>query len=94
MSNVVFNWGARKMPTPASINLMARGTAIFGSVLITGINTAPFPISHSFREYSTWFISIAIGLANGLAPLFGVQTTQERVNVSDVSVLDENAVKK
>jgi hypothetical protein len=83
---VKFGFAQTTNPTPSGINLWVRIFTVATSIFLAWISTANIVGPHS-KDVLTQILGLALGLANGLAPLFGVQVSGE-VPAKEVSAID------
>lgn len=74
MAKVLFGVTQIKKPTPASINRAVRVFTVAAAIFLAWMSTTNLLGPHS-KDIINQVLGLALGLTNGLAPLFGVQLT-------------------
>lgn len=83
------NFGRNQLrnPTPAGLSGWVKASTVIIGILIGWIGTAPFiPANTSTNIQSILGLLLAIG--NGILPFFGVETTQSKIPVEEVSEME------
>lgn len=86
MADVKFGPEQISKPTPANINLIVRIFTVAGAIFMAWIATANIVGPHT-KDVLNQILGLLLGLANGLAPLFGVQVTGN-IPAKDVTAID------
>lgn len=89
MANVKFGTKQVSNPTPASINLWVRVLTVILTTFLAWLATANF-IGPNTKDILNGVCSLLLLLANGLAPLFGVQVSGGSVKAEDVTAMEVN----
>jgi hypothetical protein len=76
-----------KNPTPAKIVFWVRVYSVVAGILITSLASAPFHIPHEAGV--NWLLGLSIGVSNGIAPLFGVEVSGNRIPKDQVTSMEE-----
>lgn len=74
-------------PTPASINFWVRVYTIVAGAFIGWMQTAPY-IGVKTQAMLSSIIGLTLGIANGLAPLFGTEA-KGPVPAKDITAMEE-----
>lgn len=77
-------------PTPSRLSNAIKVFTVVGSLVLAWVGTAkfiPFDVSTMIQS----ILGLLIGIANGVLPFFGVQTTQENVPIENVAAMDEKS---
>jgi len=75
-------------PVPA---YMARRLDIYAAltgVLITGINSAPFPIPAAVASTLSWFLGLFVAGCLAIKPFYSIETTQKNVPIDQVDTME------
>lgn len=86
MADVKFGTDQIGNPTPANLNLWVRVFTVTVSVFLAWISTANIVGPHT-KDVLTQILGLALALANGLAPLFGVEIVG-KVPAKDVAAIE------
>jgi hypothetical protein len=76
-----------KNPTPSRLSNGIQVFTVVGSLVLAWIGTASFIPAYESGIMQS-ILGLLIGIANGLKPFFGVETTQKRVAIEDVGEMD------
>lgn len=90
MAKVKFGTQQIDNPTPARLNLWVRVFTIAGGIFMAWMATASI-MGPNAKDVVNQVLGLALGLANGLAPLFGVPVTG-KVDAEDVTAIDSSKV--
>ncbi len=84
------NFGAKQLkhPTPTNIVWWIRVYTAVACAIMGWMPTVSF-ISHNFQDISTSILGLTTTIANVILPFFGVQTSENKVDIKDVSVMDD-----
>lgn len=85
------SFGAKQLknPTPSKLSNVIQIFTVVASLVLAWIGTASFiPAYESGVTQS--ILGLLIGIANGLKPFFGVETSQKNVPIEDVGAMDES----
>lgn len=72
MANILFGVKQISKPTPANINRWVRVFTVTAAIFLAWMSTSNIVGPHS-KDIINQVLGLALGLTNGLAPLFGVQ---------------------
>lgn len=86
MADVKFGTAQISKPTPANINLAVRIFTVTASIFMAWMATANIVGPHT-KDILNQILGLLLGLANGLAPLFGVQVTGN-IPAKDVTAVE------
>ncbi len=87
MAQVKFGRKQLLNPTPSKLaNSILIGTIIAG-VLITWLPSASF-IPATISTVMQSILGLLLAIANSIKPFFGIQTTQQEVDIQDVSEME------
>ena len=81
-------------PTPAHIARRIDIWAAILGVLITGINSTPFPVSAVIASTISWFFGLVIACLLAIKPFYSVTTTQKNVPIDQVETIETEPEKK
>lgn len=86
---MTMKFGRRQLsnPTPASINFWVRVYTIVAGAFIGWMQTAPY-IGIKTQAMLSSIIGLTLGIANGLAPLFGTEVPAN-VPAKEVTAVEE-----
>lgn len=87
MAQIKFGTGQIGNPTPANINLWVRIFTVAGAIFLGWMSTASV-IGPHIKDIITQLLSLGLLLANGLAPLFGIELSGKSVPASDVTAIE------
>ena len=87
MGQVRFGTDQLSNPTPSKVNLWVRVFTVAGAIFLGWMATASV-IGPNAKDIITQILSLFLLLANGLAPLFGVELSNKKVDASGVSAID------
>lgn len=84
----VIKFGTKQInnPTPSGINLVARVLTVVGGIFLGWMQTSNFIGVYSQATISS-ILGLLLAIINGIAPLFGVNTTQVAIPTKDVSAM-------
>jgi F0F1-type ATP synthase assembly protein I len=88
MPEVSFGVNQIKNPTPSSLNTIVRIVTVICGVLLGWMQTAPF-IPSPLQGIISSILGLIIALANGLAPLVGVNVQSTTGSTDKVTAIDE-----
>ena len=80
-----------KNPTPTKLGNGIQIFTVVAAIVLAWLGTATanfIPLKESGITQS--ILGLLIGIANGLKPFFGVETTQKEVPIENVSGMDES----
>lgn len=86
MADIKFGLAQANNPTPANLNLWVRVFTVTVSVFLAWISTANIVGPHT-KDVLTQILGLALALANGLAPLFGVEVVG-KIAAKDVASVE------
>lgn len=90
MATVKFGTGQIKNPTPSGLSNYIQIFTVIGAIILAWVGTANFiPLQTSSVIQSV--LGLLIGIANGIKPFFGVETSQKTVPIEDVKAMDESS---
>lgn len=78
-------------PTPSRINIWVRVFTVAAATFMAWMATANV-IGPNTKDVINQILGLLLGLANGLAPLFGIELTSgesKKVSIEDVSAMEE-----
>ena len=78
-------------PTPSNINIWVRVFTVAAAIFMAWMATANV-IGPNTKDVINQILGLLLGLANGLAPLFGIELSggqNKKVDIEDVSAMDE-----
>lgn len=84
---VKFGAGQLNNPTPAGWSNGIQIYTVIAAIILAWIGTANF-IPASTSSITQSILGLTIGIANGLKPFFGVETTQKQVPIEDVKEME------
>lgn len=87
MAEVKFGTKQLNNPTPSNINLWVRVFTITAAVFLGWMATASV-MGPNTKDIITQVLGLALGLVNGLAPLFGVDINSKSVPADQVTAID------
>ena len=87
MTNIKFNAKQLKNPTPSKISNAINVFTVIAGVIIGWIGTADFVPIHTTSVVQS-ILGLLLGIANGIKPFFGVETTKESVPIEEVTAMD------
>jgi hypothetical protein len=90
MGKIKFGVNQLNNATPSKVNLYVRAFTVAAGIFLGWMATSTLIGSHSKDVINGW-LGLALMLANGLAPLFGVQLTG-KVDAEDVTAIDTEAI--
>jgi len=77
-----------KNPTPSIVGNVIQVFTVIAACVLAWIGTASFiPAAPSSVIQS--ILGLLIGIANGIKPFFGVKTDDKKVNIENVTSMDE-----
>jgi hypothetical protein len=84
---IKFNAAQLKNPTPTSLSNCIQVFTVIGGIIIGWVGTANFiPVQTSGMIQS--ILGLLVGIANGIKPFFGVETTETEVPIEQVGEMD------
>ena len=86
MSVIKFGTGQINNPTPAGINLAVRVFTITAGIFLGWMQTNNL-FGAGTQNIISSILGLLLALVNGLAPLFGVDTTQQAIPRKDVAAM-------
>jgi hypothetical protein len=86
MTQIKFGTDQIKNPTPAGVNLGVRIFTIAGGIFLGWMQTTPLINVHSQATTSS-ILGLLLAITNGIAPLFGVNTTQTSIPTAEVKAM-------
>jgi hypothetical protein len=86
MANIKFGTGQIKNPTPAGINLVVRIFTIAAGIFLGWMQTNNI-INNHLQSILGSILGLLLALVNGIAPLFGIETTHEAVPKENVTAM-------
>lgn len=89
MGEVKFGTKQLSNPTPAKVNLWVRVFTVSGATFMAWMATASV-MGPNTKDVVNQILGLMLGLANGLAPLFGVEINGKSVPAEDVTAIDTN----
>lgn len=92
MADIKFGAAQVRNPTPSGINLWVRVFTVTAGIFLLWMPSSGLFNQH-VQDVVNSLLGLLLALANGLAPLFGIQLGGNTVNVKDVSAVDESAAK-
>lgn len=87
MADVKFGIPQIKNPTPSTLNLWVRIITVVVAVFMAWMATASV-MGPNTKDIINQICGLLLGLINGLAPLFGVETTSRYVPADQVTAMD------
>ena len=78
-------------PTPSKINLYVRVFTVAAAIFMAWMATASV-IGPNSKDVINQILGLFLGLTNGLAPLFGIElsnNSSQKVEVDNVSAMDD-----
>ncbi len=85
---VLFGTKQLKNPTPSKVGNVIQVFTVLAACILAWIGTASF-IPANTSSILQSILGLLIGIANGLKPFFGVQPTDEKIDVENVTQMDE-----
>lgn len=86
MADIKFGPDQIKKPTPSQLNAWVRGFTVIGGIFMAWMATASIMGPHT-KDIVNQVLGLLMGIANGVAPLFGVQVSGT-VSAKDVTAID------
>ena len=86
MADIKFGTSQINKPTPAGVNLGVRIFTITGGIFLGWMQTTPLINVHSQATISS-ILGLLLAITNGIAPLFGVNTTQRSIPTTEVKAM-------
>lgn len=77
-----------KNPTPSNVGNVIQVFTVIAACVLAWIGTASF-IPANTSSIMQSILGLLIGIANGLKPFFGVKTTDEKIDIGNVTQMDE-----
>lgn len=77
-----------KNPTPSSVGNVIQVFTVVAACVLAWIGTANF-IPANLSSVIQSILGLLIGISNGLKPFFGVQTNDNKVDIENVSAMDD-----
>ncbi len=87
MAEVKFGTKQIGKPTPANVNLWVRVFTVAGAIFMAWMATASVMGPHT-KDIINQILGLLLGLANGLAPLFGVEIQSKTVPTDQVTSIE------
>lgn len=87
MANIKFGTKQIKNPTPANIERSVKAFNVAASLFIAWMPTNNI-IGHGAQDIITPILGLLIGMVNGLAPLFGIETGTKTVRTDEVTAME------
>jgi hypothetical protein len=87
MAEIKFGTRQVKNPTPASIERAVKIFNVAASLFIAWMPTNNI-IGHNAQDIITPILGLLIGMINGVAPLFGIETGSRTVKMEDVTSME------
>jgi len=87
MGEVKFGTKQLSNPTPSKVNLWVRVFTVAGATFMAWMATASV-MGPNTKDVVNQILGLLLGLANGLAPLFGVEINGQSVPAEDVTAVD------
>lgn len=87
MGEVKFGTKQLSNPTPTKVNLWVRVFTVSGAIFMAWMATASV-MGPNTKDVVNQILGLMLGLANGLAPLFGVEINGNSVPAADVTAID------
>lgn len=91
MTQVKFGADQVSNPTPANINKWVRVFTVAGGIFMAWMATASV-MGPNTKDIINQVLGLALGLANGLAPLFGVEVSG-KIPAAEVTAIDTHPSK-
>lgn len=88
---ILFGTKQIKNPTPSNINLWVRVFTVAAAIFMAWMATASV-IGPNSKDVINQILGLLLGLTNGLAPLFGIELSNDsskKVEVENVSAMDD-----
>jgi len=92
MADIKFGAAQVKNPTPSGVNLWVRVFTVSAGIFLLWMPSSGF-INQHWQDILNSLLGLLLALANGLAPLFGIQLQSNTVSSKDVTAVDETAIK-
>lgn len=86
MANLKFGREQLQNPTPAGINLTVRIFTITAGIFLGWMQTNNIIETHAQSLISS-ILGLLLALVNGIAPLFGVETSQQSIPKDNVTAM-------
>jgi hypothetical protein len=94
MPQIKFGPNQLTNPTPSTVNLVVRVFTVSAGIFMGWMATANV-MGPNTKDLLNSILGLLLALANGLAPLFGIDLSNTRyVKAEDVTAVDEKAVKE
>lgn len=88
MAQVKFGTGQLNNPTPSWINLSVRVFTVVAGIFLGWVQADnTFGIPEQTRAIICSILGLLLAIVNGIAPLFGVNTTQASIPVKEVTAM-------
>lgn len=87
MANIKFGANQFNNPTPANWSNAIQIFTVIAATVLAWIGTASF-IPAGLSSTLQSILGLLIGIANGLKPFLGVETTQKEVPIEDVKEIE------
>lgn len=87
MADISFGRKQLRNPTPANVGSIIAVFTIIAGIILGWIGTAQF-IPAGLSSTIQSILGLLIAIANGVKPFFGVETTQQKVNIEDVTAME------
>lgn len=87
MANVSFGLDQVSNPTPSKLNLWVRVFTIVSGIFLGWMQTNSLIPAHAQNTIGS-ILGLLLAISNGLAPLFGVEITSNKVPVAKVTAMD------
>jgi len=91
MASVLFGKNQLKNPTPSGLSNVIQVFTVVAAIILAWIGTANFIPVHLSSILQS-ILGLLIGIANGLKPFFGVETTQKTVPIDQVGEMETKQV--
>jgi len=85
---ILFGTKQISRPTPASINTAVRVFTIAAGIFLAWMSTSNL-MGPQTKDVLNQILGLALGLVNGLAPLFGVDLKGQPVSLENVTAIAE-----
>jgi hypothetical protein len=87
MANIKFGTKQIKNPTPANVERGVKAFNVAASLFIAWMPTNNI-VPHNVQDVMTPILGLLIGMVNGLAPLFGIETGTKTVRTDEVTAME------
>jgi hypothetical protein len=87
MPGIKFGTRQVKNPTPAGIERFVKAFNVSAALFIAWMPTNNI-IGHHAQDIITPILALLMGMINGVAPLFGIETTSKVVNMDEVTAME------